>query len=348
MATIANIDDPGAPGNNPPKALTKTYLFSVFSVANLSFSLFTFCFSLFILPISPSLYYSRESCTNIPFYAKQTQFAQCSNKRKYCCNKGLAKYLTLPKPAKQTQFQPHHLRSACATTKMQNKPNFARTRIHLTSYRHKYYEKMPVREPRKNKPNFPIEDRTLSPLVAGTPPIKPVSASLKVTKNAKKTLVLWYFGDVSTCFPLFVTRLREFRTRTCAFLSKRAPNPRQAERSEVPARRETAQPSTIVQNKPNFNSPIEDRSLSRLVASAPAIRVKLSEAKARLVGISDLDIRISCFNPTIMQNKPNFQNAKINLTTYRDKIYEKMSVREPRKNKPNFEHTPCRHMENTV
>jgi len=34
------------------------------------------------------------------FYAKQTQFAQCSNKRKYCCNNGLAKYLTLPKPVK--------------------------------------------------------------------------------------------------------------------------------------------------------------------------------------------------------------------------------------------------------
>ena len=131
MITIANIDDPGAPGNNPPKALTKTYLFSVFSVANLSFSLFTFCFSLFILPISPSLYYSRESCTNIPFYAKQTQFAQCSNKRKYCCNNGLAKYLTLPKPAKQTQFQPTP-NSTQAGTKMQNKPNFEPTALEHT------------------------------------------------------------------------------------------------------------------------------------------------------------------------------------------------------------------------
>jgi len=41
-------------------------------------------------------------------------------------------------------------------------------------------------------------------------------------------------------------------------------------------------------NKANF--PIEDRSLSRLVSGAPAIRVKLSEAKSRLVGISDFDI----------------------------------------------------------
>ena len=88
---------------------------------------------------------------------------------------------------------------------MQNKPNLRKAKMNLTSYRHKYYEKMRVREPRKNKPNSPIEHRTLSPLVAGTPPIKPVSASLKVTKNAKKTLVLRCFGDVSTCFPLFVT-----------------------------------------------------------------------------------------------------------------------------------------------
>ena len=41
-------------------------------------------------------------------YAKQTQFAACSNERKYCANNGLSKYSTLPKPAKQTQFQYHH------------------------------------------------------------------------------------------------------------------------------------------------------------------------------------------------------------------------------------------------
>jgi len=49
-------------------------------------------------------------------------------------------------------------------------------------------------------------------------------------------------------------------------------------------------PFKLRQNKPYSISPIEDRSLSRLVASAPAIRVKLSEAKSRLVGISDFDI----------------------------------------------------------
>jgi len=36
---------------------------------------------------------------------------------------------------------------------------FAKARIHLTSYGHKDYEKMRVRQPRKNKPNFPIEDK---------------------------------------------------------------------------------------------------------------------------------------------------------------------------------------------
>jgi len=38
--------------------------------------------------------------------------------------------------------------------------------------------------------------------------------------------------------------------------------------------------------------------------------------------VSDLDIRISCFNPTIMQNKPNSQNAGLNLTSYEHMDYE--------------------------
>jgi len=36
-----------------------------------------------------------------------------------------------------------------------------------------------------------------------------------------------------------------------------------------------------------------------------------------------------------MQNKPNFQNDIMNLTSYGQKDYEKKQVREPRKNKPN-------------
>jgi hypothetical protein len=40
-----------------------------------------------------------------------------------------------------------------------------------------------------------------------------------------------------------------------------------------------------------------------------------------------------------MQNKPNFRKAKMNLTTYANKDYGKMCLREPRKNKPNFEPT---------
>jgi len=97
---------------------------------------------------------------------------------------------------------------------------------------------MRVREPRKNKPNFNpptpeplsrlqkmqnkpnslIQDRTLSQLVASTPAIKPVSACQKVTKNAKKALILRCFGDVSTRFGLFLPRFRAFRTAICAFL----------------------------------------------------------------------------------------------------------------------------------
>jgi len=37
---------------------------------------------------------------------------------------------------------------------MQNKPNFRKYEMNLTSYGHKDYEKMRVQEPRKNKPNL--------------------------------------------------------------------------------------------------------------------------------------------------------------------------------------------------
>ena len=74
-------------------------------------------------------------------------------------------------------------------------------------------------------------------------------------------------------------------------------------------------PFTLRQNKPNFE-PIEDHSSSRLVAGAPAIRVKLSTVPARreLVGISDFDILNFVLPPgnyakqtqfPKSQNKPN-------------------------------------------
>jgi len=86
---------------------------------------------------------------------------------------------------------------------MQNKPNFQRHKIAQTPCCKKDYENIRLPGQRKNKPNFPIEDPSLSPLVASTPGIKPVSASSKVTKNAKKAFILWCFGDVSTRFRLF-------------------------------------------------------------------------------------------------------------------------------------------------
>jgi len=86
-------------------------------------------------------------------YAKQTQFAAHPNERNYCTNNGLSKYQTIQTPEKQTQFQPHHLRSAQPTIKMQNKPNFPNAKISLTFYEQKDYEHTRVHEPRKNKPN---------------------------------------------------------------------------------------------------------------------------------------------------------------------------------------------------
>jgi len=51
--------------------------------------------------------------------------------------------------------------------------------------------------------------------------------------------------------------------------------------------------------------------------------------------VSDLDIRISCFNPTIMQNKPNFRKHKMDLSHYEQKDYEYESPFAFGQNKPN-------------
>jgi len=56
--------------------------------------------------------------TKKPFYAKQTQFAECSNKHKHCYNNGLCQY-TPPQPLQkqsqtnpiQTQFKPNQSQS---------------------------------------------------------------------------------------------------------------------------------------------------------------------------------------------------------------------------------------------
>jgi hypothetical protein len=88
------------------------------------------------------------------FYAKQTQFAECSNKRKCCYNKGLCKSRTMRTPEKQTQFQTHRLRTAQPTINMQNKPNFRKHKKNLTTCGNKDYEKCEFTNRRKNKPNF--------------------------------------------------------------------------------------------------------------------------------------------------------------------------------------------------
>ena len=88
------------------------------------------------------------------YYAKQTQFAKRSNRRNCCYNKGLCQYTPSRTAKKQTQFQPHHPRTAQRIIKMQNKPNFLNAKMNLTTYRDKVYENIRIREPRKNKPNL--------------------------------------------------------------------------------------------------------------------------------------------------------------------------------------------------
>ena len=84
--------------NNRTNALHGIPLFSALSVANLSFSLFPFPF--FLFP------FRTDRIGQFEFYAKQTQFAECSNKRKCCYNKGLSKYPPPRTAEKQTQSNP--------------------------------------------------------------------------------------------------------------------------------------------------------------------------------------------------------------------------------------------------
>jgi len=104
-----------------------------------------------------------------PFYAKQTQFAESLNEHKYPWIQGLYEYMPSRTVKKQTQFQfphrrsqfiltrrqhagnqPHHPRTTQPTIKMQNKPNFGKQEMNLTTCGNKDYEhKPPLRTPPK-------------------------------------------------------------------------------------------------------------------------------------------------------------------------------------------------------
>jgi hypothetical protein len=60
--------------------------------------------SYFLLSAIVALHLSRVLYKFAPFYAKQTQFADRSNKRKLIHNKGLRKCSSPRTPQKQTQF----------------------------------------------------------------------------------------------------------------------------------------------------------------------------------------------------------------------------------------------------
>ena len=54
-----------------------------------------------------ALYNCRESSTNRPFYAKQTQITKCPNLYKNLLYKGLSKFYPAGGAQKQTQFKPN-------------------------------------------------------------------------------------------------------------------------------------------------------------------------------------------------------------------------------------------------
>jgi len=54
-------------------------------------------------------------------YAKQTQFTECSNKRKHCYNNGLCQYTPPQTPAKQTQSKPIQTQSNPISTPLRRK-----------------------------------------------------------------------------------------------------------------------------------------------------------------------------------------------------------------------------------
>jgi len=87
--------------------------------------------------------------------------------------------------------------------------------------------------------------------------------------------------------------------------SHRAGNQHQAEQSEVPARRDLSK---------NFQK------FLIFCPPKPLIPPRLPH---------NLDL--------FMQNKPNFPNAKINLTSYGNKDYANIRPRRPRQNKPNLQ-----------
>jgi hypothetical protein len=86
-------------------------------------------------------------------YAKQTQFAESQNERKYLWAQELYKYMPSRTAKKQTQFQTHRPAIAQPIINMQNKPNFRKAKINVSDYGQTDYINIRLCEPRQNKPN---------------------------------------------------------------------------------------------------------------------------------------------------------------------------------------------------
>jgi len=111
MTTTANIEHPGAPGNN-----------CALSLAIHSRGFFSSTIHSPGTPLHQTAHSAQLANELRRFYAKQTQFAQHPNRRKSRYTKELSRFEALCTSGKQTQFEIRP-RTDYPTTKMQNKPN---------------------------------------------------------------------------------------------------------------------------------------------------------------------------------------------------------------------------------
>ena len=119
--------------------------------------------------------------------AKQNQFPKSSNERNYCHDKGLSKYSLLADPCKTNPICNPTTPAMESTApqppsqlqKMQNKPNFQKAKINLTSYRNMDYE------------NYAFENHEK------TNPISNPPANTGCTRNGHRRIFMSHFGRLS-------------------------------------------------------------------------------------------------------------------------------------------------------
>jgi len=120
--------------------------------------------------LSP-LHLSRVLYKFTTFYAKQTQFAECSNERNFCHNNGLCQYT----PSQSLQKQ------------SQNKAKFRKAKMKLNFYSTKDYENKRLCRFGQNKPNQTQFQNQTNP-AAFDEPAKRRIISVLITQSAKQAV----------------------------------------------------------------------------------------------------------------------------------------------------------------